>query len=316
MDEIKIDLTTQRLDRDLAAVDTNNLEAGLQQLSAKYPLFFNFYLDTLMGFGVNGNYAASNPAIQSGLRPFLSHPDIRGLFDTVAVHFPDTKKSDEELRKGFQYLKHYYPSHHIPKIVYFISGLNQWSAITYDTIIVGVGLDMFLGPQYPFYAAVQLPQYVINKCRPEYIPVNVFQAIYRGKHPFVMEGRTLLDMMIQRGKEQYFLERIIPFVNAHMRFGFSEEELEWCESNEAGIYNFFVTQNLLYETNWQKIVRYVNDGPNATGMPPESPGNIGSWVGYRIVKAFLEQRPETGMEELFRYEDAQRMLQESKYKPK
>lgn len=313
---IEVDLKSHRLDKELAQLDTNHLTAGLQDLKQRHPLFLDFYLDTLMGFGVMGDYSAGNPAVQAGLRPFLAHSDIRGLFDTVARHYPDTKKIDADLRKGFQHLKYYYPDYHVPEIVYIISGLNQWSAFTYDTMFVGVGLDMFLGEHYPFYKAVQLPDYAIRKCKPEYIPVNVFQAVYRDRHPFIMESRTLLDMMVQRGKEQYFLSKVIPFAHDTLRLGFSSAQLQWCEDNEADIYNFFIRQNLLYETNWQKILRYVNDGPNATGMPPESPGNIGTWVGWRIVKAYVSKHPDAKPDDIFRHPDAQRMLQESGYKPR
>src|SRR5690606_36160204 len=88
--DIKVSLTSKRLDRDLAAIDTNQVAAGLQQLQDKYPGFLNFYLDTLMGFGVNGNFSDSNEAIALGVRSFLTHKDYRGLFDTVAKHYPDT----------------------------------------------------------------------------------------------------------------------------------------------------------------------------------------------------------------------------------
>ena len=315
--KVDIELQTRRLDIDLAQIDTNDVASGLRQLKQKYPDFLDFYLDTLMGFGVLGKYDNANPAISSGLRSFLTHSDIRGLFDTVIHHFPNTTKTNEELEKGFQYLKHYYPAFEVPKIVYLTSGLNQWAAFTYDSTIVGIGLDMFLGTQYPFYEAVQMPAYVIRKCSREYISANVFQAIYRDRHPFVMEGRTLLDMMLQRGKEQYFLSKIIPFADDTIRLGYTKEQLEWCVASEAQVYNFFIRDNLLYETNWQKILRYVNDGPNSTGMPAESPGNIGTWLGLQIVTAYVKQHPEISLQELLAQEtDTQTFLRESKYKPK
>jgi hypothetical protein len=313
---IAIQLKSLRLDQDLAAIDTNNVAAGLQQLQTKYPDFLNFYLDTLMGFGINGHYDSSERGIKLGLQPFLAHKDIRGLFDTVQQHFPDTKSIDEALTDGFRYMKHYYPSFTAPEVIYLITGLNQWSVFTVDSSILGVGLDMYLGPQYPFYSAVQIPDYVIRHCKPEYIPVNAFQAIYRNRHPFEMEERTLLDMMIQRGKEQYFLTKVLPETADTLRFGYSKKQLDWCEKNEAEVYNFFITKNLLYDTHLQQIARYITEGPTSTGMPPESPGNIGTWLGYRIVKAYMEQHPDMKMETLFAQESAQAILQESKYKPK
>ncbi len=313
---ISIDLKTYRLDKDLAAIDTNNIAEGLKNLQTKYPDFLNFYLDTLMGFNINGDYEPANPGIANGLRTFLTYPDFRNLFDTVAHHYPDTKSIDENLVKGFQFLRHYYPNTAVPKIIYLVSGLNNYAAFTYGNDIVGVGLDMYLGEQYPFYASVGIAAYSTRRFKPEYIPVHVFQALYRDRHPFVMEDRSLLNMMIQLGKEQYFLKKILPFTNDTTRLGYTQSQLQWCEASEEQVYNFFVSQNLLYEKSWQKMIRYVNDGPNAAGMPAESPGNIGTWMGYQIVKAYINEHPETPLDSVLQQKDAQTFLQESGYKPK
>jgi hypothetical protein len=314
--EEKIVLNVRRFDRDLAALDTAHIAAGLPALKQKYPDFLDFWLDNLMQFGVRGHYADTSIGIRENLHTFLTYKDFRGLFDTVAKHFPDTKSIDEPLRKGFAYYKSYFPQRSIPKVVYFVSGLNNWSAITVDTEIVGIGLDMFLGETYPFYKSVGIPAYMYPQLRPENAPVFAFRAIYQDKHPFEAENRTLLDMMVQRGKEQYFLSKMLPFIPDEARLGFTKAQLDWCGKNEAMVYNFFVKGNMLYETNWGKIIRYVNDGPTAAGMPEESPGNVGSWLGWQIVKAYAAKHPKMNMEELFAMKDAQTILQDSGYKPR
>jgi len=313
---VKVELQTRRLDRDLSYLDTNYIGQGLQQLKEVYPDFLDFYLDTLLGYGVRGNYSDTVTGVRLGLKPFLTNKDIRGLFDTVARHFPDTKAIEGALTEGFRYMVHYYPGYLAPKVIYFISGLGQWSVVTVDSTILGIGLDMYLGQQYPFYNSVQIPQYIIRKCEPAYIAANVFQAIYRDRHPFVTEDRHLLDLMIQRGKEQYFLSKVLPETPDSIRFGFTQKQIQWCEANEADVYNFFITKNLLYEKTPNKVYRFIFDAPTSAGMPAESPGNIGSWVGYRIVEAYVKQHTGISMEELFAVGDAQKMLQDSKYKPK
>ncbi len=314
--DVKVDLDTRRLDLDLAKMDTTQIAACLQALSKKYPDFLDFWLDDLMQFGVNGNYSDTAIGVHEHLHQFLTYKDFRGLFDTVAAHFPDTKSIDEPVKKGFQFYKHYYPGRSVPKIVYFVSGLNNWSVVTVDTGIVGIGLDMYLGAGYPHYKSVGIPDYMTLQLRPEAVPVNVFRAIHEDRHPFIAENRTLLDMMIQRGKEQYFLSKVIPFVPDATRLGFADAQLEWCQKNEALVYNFFVKSSMLYETNWGKILRYVNDGPEATGMPKESPGNVGTWLGWQIVKAYMAKHPEMQMDALFAKSDAQAILQEAQYKPR
>lgn len=176
---IKIDYGSRRLDADLAHIDTNAIGEGLANLKEKYPDFLDFYLDTLKGFGVYGNYNDTANGVRNGLRIFLTHHDYRGLFDTVAAHFPNTKEVDQSLIKGFKYLKYYFPNVTIPRVVYLVTGLDNNAAFTYDSTIVGIGLDMYLGINYPFYASVGIPQYMTTKLQPNYIPINVFQAIYR-----------------------------------------------------------------------------------------------------------------------------------------
>ena len=105
-----VKLESYRFDRDIAQIDTANIPAGLTQLQAKYPFFLNFWLDELMQFGVKGNFSETNPAVSGDLRTFLTYKDFRGLFDTVAAHFPDTRQLEESLGKGFRYYRHYYPS--------------------------------------------------------------------------------------------------------------------------------------------------------------------------------------------------------------
>lgn len=311
----KIQLSTRRFDRDLAALDTSSLAAGLQGLRQKYPDFLGFYLDTLMGFQIEGNFTDTTHGVREGLRSFLTQHDYRGVFDSVAAHFPDTKNIEADLRKGFAYYQHYFPQRKIPAVVYFISGLNSWNAITYGDLL-GIGLDMYLGPQYPFYASVGIPAYTTVKLKPSYIPADVFRTLYRDSYPFDADAQSLLSMMLQRGKEQYFLKKVVPFTDDTVRFGFTAAQLQWCRENEGGILNFFTAQDLLYETNLQKVSRFVTDGPASTGLPPEAPGNVGTYLGYRIVEEWMKEHDLTLQALLDDKRDSQRFFQESGFKPR
>jgi hypothetical protein len=55
----------------------------------------------------------------------------------------------------------------------------------------------------------------------------------------------------------------------------------------------------------------------AAGLSEESPGNIGTWVGWQIVKAYAAQHPDMTVEQIVNdKKEPQQILQESKYKPK
>jgi hypothetical protein len=312
---VKVQLNCRHLDKDLKALDSNHLAEGLIRLEKQYPDFLNFYLDTLMGFNINKNFVAENKGISEGLHSFLTFKDYSDLFDTVAVHYPNTDDVEQDLIKGFQYLQHYYPGYKAPKIIYFVSGLSNWGVVSYEGVL-GIGLDMFLGEKYPFYAAVGQPDYMYINFRKRSIAPSVFNTIYNDFHPFRDEEKNLLEMMIQRGKQQYFVEKMLPFVSLEDRIGYTKAQLDWCSENEAMIYNFFLNKNLMFEKNWGVMRRFVVYGPNTSGMPAESPGNIGTWLGLQIVKAYVKENPKVEIEQMFREENAEQFLKKSKYKPK
>ena len=311
----KISLESRRLDLDLAAIDTNNIAQGLNNLHQKYPGFFDCFIESVLSFDLHFPYSDTAEGVQKAMRSFLTYKDYRGLFDTVRTHFPDTKDIDKDISKGLQYLKYYDSSYRYNEVVYFTSGLIGWRAITCENRI-GVGLDMFLGRKYPFYASVQIPDYATRNLEPKNIPVNVFKAIYKERHPFVVNDHDLLSLITQKGREQYFLKKTLPFLADTVRMEYTAAELDWCRKNEAMVYNFFVQQSMLYDKNQQKIVRYIDEGPRAAGMPEGSPGSVGVFIGSQIVDAYMKRHPEMTLNDLLKQEDEQVILQESRYNPR
>jgi len=309
--EIRIPYQSFAFYKDFSQLDPKNIATGLQQLKAKYPGFTDFYLDTLIGFGYHGNYAQDIPMMDS----FLLQKDYRSLLDTVNMAFPDTRKYDEWLKKSFKYLRYYDSTFDVPELVYYyVSGLSGPTAVLHNARSVGIGLDWYLGRDYVPYAQIGVPGYATIRNTDVNIPIWLGRAIYADKYPFDPSDKDLLDMMIQRGKELYFLEKFAPYLNEEVKFGFTKEQLDWCKKNEAMIYNFFIQSKLLFDKSLQKTMRYVNDGPSSAGMPAESPGNTGSYLGWMIVKKYMENK-QLSMHELLETKDAQKILQDSDYKP-
>lgn len=314
--DVKIPYQSLRLDRDLASLDTNHLADGLNVLHRKYPEFLDFYFQELLGYDVHFPYTDAMPGISRSVRQFLTHPDCKGLVDTVAKHYPNTKSVDESIYKGLQYLRHYDSSYRFNKVIYLTSCLSGSGAFTYGNDIVGVGLDMFLGPQYPNYARVGIAQFLTHNMETKNITPNVFKVIYESHYPLVINDRDLLNILIQKGKEQYFLSKVIPFVSDLVRFGYTSVQMDWCRKNEAQIYNFFVQQKLLYNRDQQKIVRYVIEGPHLSGLPEQSPAHVGIYTGYKIVEEYMHKHPNTSLRDLAAINDEQMILQEAHYNPR
>lgn len=310
---ISVTVKIQRFDRDFFRIDTNHLESGVSTLYQQYPHFFPDYVEHVLNAGPLND---SNLLLMPTIHYFLSNKDYRALQDTVDHHFPRLDKIERELEQCFRFMKHYFPWFRVPPVITFISGLNNYGAITTRDSVLGIGLDMFLGKDYPFYKAVQdpYPQYLLRRFEPAYISVSCMKVIQQELYP-PRDGLNLLEQMVEKGKQLYFLDKVMPFTPDTIKTGYTREQLDWCYENEANIWNYFVFGNLLYESDFFKIRSFITEGPTTQDMPG-SPGNIGSFIGWQIVKRYMERHPEISLSHLMQAHDAQKILDEAKYKPK
>jgi len=322
LSHIQVDLKTSRFDLDLYRIDTNHIADGLKKLRTQYPDFLDYYLDTIRAYNIHGHYDDTTKGIRNDLRIDLTFRDFVELQDSIAAHFPQSAELGGRLLEGFKLTKFYFNDFTTPRIIFLNMGLSKWPSFPIDKKTIGVGLDMFLGDQYPHYKDVGIPSYMYPHFRESFLPVSVFNTVFQMMYPFQSDDRTLLDLMLQRGREQYFLHHVLPNLPDSVLFGFPEIQLKWCAENEGLVYNFFIHQNLLYSKESHRITAYVYDGPFAkdlespTDVVKVSPGNIGTWLGYRIVAAYASQHPEISLRDLLNNPvDPAKFLQDARYKP-
>jgi uncharacterized protein YjaZ len=55
--------------------------------------------------------------------------------------------------------------------------------------------------------------------------------------------------------------------------------------------------------------------PATLEVGEKCPGRIGQWVGWEIVKSYMNSHEEVTLQELMQSNDAEKIFKESKYKP-
>ena len=309
---VKVNLNVRHFDQDLFAVDTNNYRVELTELEKSYPQFFPIFTGNILRMNMND----STVDYQSNLKNFIAHPPLRKLYDTCQIVYGGQRfeSIQEDLKQAFQFYKHYFPNDTIPEILTFLSEYSVGAAIGQGQVYMG--LDMYLGAEYPYYyyPPVSLPKYFTATMTKEYMIARTMEAIMEDKAGF-SKGSTLLDQMIHHGKILYLLDCMIPYEADHVKFGYSAEQEQWCKDNEFQMWqDVFVSR--LYESSMMSFKSFIGPNPTTPGMPPESPGRTGRWVGFQIIKKYMEQFPETTLEELIAIEDSQKILVGSRYKPR
>jgi uncharacterized protein YjaZ len=59
----------------------------------------------------------------------------------------------------------------------------------------------------------------------------------------------------------------------------------------------------------------MNDGPFTSEISQDSPGRLGIWVGWQIVDSYMRNNENVSIQELINEGDAQKILEQSFYKP-
>ena len=67
-----------------------------------------------------------------------------------------------------------------------------------------------------------------------------------------------------------------------------------------------------------KIQKYIAEAPFTPGIGEKSDSapKLGIWTGWQIVKKYMDKNPELTLQQLMHENDAQKILNESKYKPR
>lgn len=312
---INLNIPIERFDQELSGLNSDSISEIAPVLRKKYTWFYDDYMEKMVGAGPTWD-----TVYYTNLRSILRNKDYLELSSTVAQTFSSLEKQQLELNQAFRYIKYYYPKQKFPRLISFISGFAVQTPIGNDYI--GIGLDMFLGKNGDrFYPALRqsIPQYISRRFNPENISPRVIEAFIREEMFLENDAdRTLISKMVYNGKILYFMDIVLPAITDILKIGYSTEQLEWCKENEAGIWAYFLENDLLFESDYMKIQRYLSEAPFTPGLGENSSSapKLGVWTGWQIVRQYMEKNPDISVQQLMLEKDAQKILAGSKYKPR
>jgi hypothetical protein len=298
----QLNLHILRYEEDVFSLDVNNLAEEVEQLSIRYPQFFepNVWNDSLQ---------------LEKLKSYLQDTVILALY-----HAAEKKiKTDifyKELETAFGYYKVFYPNEIIPTLVTIIPGLDITMPFVYiyDNILY-IKIDMYLGADFPYYQSLELPYYIIERCEPVYLPIDIFKKAIVYKHLLKTPHTTLLEAMITEGKKLYFTEMMFPEVQEKFIIGYSDEKYNWANLYLGNVWSYLIEKNELFGKGESLMRCYIDEAPFTKPFGNESPGRIGTFIGWKLIQSYMENNPEVSLPSLIQDIDYQKILNLSKFKP-
>ncbi|MBQ9143917.1 MAG: hypothetical protein IJX60_03110 [Paludibacteraceae bacterium] len=298
-----------RFDSALLAVRADSTMQDVRRLYAEYEAFIPLYVEGVLRLPMEDTAYFSEQ-----LANFLVDTAM-GLAQTNALakeRFANIDSIQNALNIAFSRLHYLYPDWVIPTVYLFVSGFNS-SVVYYDNML-GVGVDMYLGSDYPYYnqvvydyqKSIMEKEYVVRDLMSMYLAYNI---AYNSKY------NRLLEQMIFRGKQLFLLSQLLPDAPAWQVIGYTPEQWAWCEHYEQAIWNRIMEKRDLFKTESRILNSYMNEGPFTAEVTQDSPGRLGLWVGWRIVDSYMRHNEEVSIHDLINEGDAQKILEQSFYKP-
>ncbi len=309
-DTVPLELTLLRFEKDLFNCEAESIDEDLIKLKKKYGDFFDLFFYQITRLGTSDAKMMAERVVQ-----FIADTNLRAVYRKTGDVFGDFELEKKELENAFREYSVHFPEYQIPQIVTLISAFSY--PIVVDSSTLGISLDMYLGADYHYYSTLDppLPYFLRRKMQKDYLVADAMRGWLESDFAIDESNAKMIEMMLSQGRLLCVLDEILPETHDTLKTGYSAIQLEWCRANEASIWSFFIENKLLFSDDPNLLQKYVSDGPTTNGFPAESPGNIGKFAGWQIIKSYLKNNKQVSLKDLMNEKDLMKVFQQSKYKP-
>lgn len=299
--DIKETVKIKRYELALFEANIDYLQRDLDKIAPEFPVF------------IAGDY--KNPEKIKGLMEYILNPLNQLLYQECIKVFANFDSTQLEIEQGFKHYSYHYPDKKLPTIYTYISSLNFEEPIVATDSFVVVAIDLFLGQNFKEYKNFGVPLFVSKRFDKRYLPSELMRNLALHQYGKNLNGESLLEYMISLGKVEYFVWSMYPDAEDSLRFAFTPGQMEWCEKKQKAFWEYLGSEKMLFSKDYQEFKKYIEDRPFVTSLEKESPGRAGVWIGFNIVKQYMEKHPEVSLHQLMVHPKPMDIFKESKYKP-
>ena len=291
VEEIPVEIKVDRFDKAFFESKPEDLAS----LKTEYPFFFPEDIDDKVWIDK------------------MQNKDWRALYNEVQKKYPNFDKQATAIEELFKHLKYYFPKTITPKVYTVIAEMDYNNKAIYANDKLIISLELYLGKDVKFY---QFPDYLRQNFEERQMMPDVVSSFSFRKIP-LPKDKTLLSNMIFYGKELYLKDVLLPDYTDAEKIGYQPEQIIWCQENESYMWRFFIDENLLFDSDSKLNNRFINLAPFSKfylEIDNESPGRVGQWIGWQIVRSFMKNN-DVSLQDMLKM-DTKELFEKSKYKPK
>lgn len=226
-------------------------------------------------------------ARREALGDYAHSPVLDVFLPDVQKRLPDLSGAEDALGQVKARMSGLFGTDLFPKaVVGFETPYNQRVILLADTVAL-VGLNHYLGPDYPGYAGFADYQRVLN--RPERMAIDVAEAVLSSRYPYESGGSsTVLSRIIYEGVMLHALQQLLPAMPLHEIMGYTPEQLAEAERTQQQAWQQLAREGTLYSIDPMQAERLVSPAPYTQQLGAGSVPRMGRFIGYNLVSKYMD----------------------------
>jgi hypothetical protein len=278
----------------LLGLDSAALAVKLEAMAPRHPLIFE-------------------PNWRENLPPYLLDEGVRQLWADAQKVRASTADFDRRANQMLDRVDGLQGQPTGLRIYTYVSRAEEYDVIQAEGALF-VAWDRFLGADHPLYA--NEATYLRARHHPERIYAAIAAALY---NPSSAGGGQLIDEMLRMGKQLLFIQTVLSEEDAYRYLTYTSGHQEFATTNERELWETFVRERWLYDRRLdlkRKLVEVAPFSKLGSERDQEVPGQIGTWLGWRIMQAYWRAHPELSLWEVLESSpNSAELIQQSNYRP-
>lgn len=281
-----------------------NSYSALQRLNGEYSLQTSMLIENVLAIG-----NVQDQGIDRKLRAFYQDSLMQSLYGEVRRLYQSMEEEERQLSKVFAALSEADTNFVIPVIYTQVCALHE--SILISDSIIGVGLDKYLGEDYPlykdYYYACQRRSMNRNRI------VSDIILYYLADRYGYQQNRSLLHRMVFVGKVHWIISHLLvrPLSEELNFFG---NRLQWCKQHESEVWQWMKQHNMLNTHELLRISEFLMPRDNTPCFGAQSSDQLGLWIGGQIVDSYMKHNKHVNWQALLQT-DSETIYQKSGYNP-
>jgi len=306
---IEVDIAFERFEEEMfAAKSPADMKRISDDLLKRGGELYEFYVYDMLRAG-----SVHDDSVGTYLYYFVTDSTMKMVAADIKSVFGDFQEQQDAMIDAFKHYKYHVSDAKLPeKIITYNSAFN-YGVVSTETSI-GIGLEMYLGFENRIIKQLPFPQFMKLKMSKDYLLVDVVHSWLITNLMGEDRGETFLSSMIYYGKLRYVADAMLPKMDDWYKIRYSEMEWEWALASEYDIWQFLVNEEYIYSTDAKAKLRYFEEAPTTVDMEG-SPGRIGQFMGWQIVKMYMEKNPEVTVQQLLDETNEGKILKAYKPEP-